>query len=59
MYDHNTSFAEIGRKLGVTRAFVCLVAKGKKKSKRVRAAISETIGLPDNFWDEMDKIYKR
>jgi len=59
LFEKKTSCAEIARKIGKSHAYVYLVSVGKRKGEIVRRAFTEILGLEPNFWDEMDKVYKR
>ena len=42
----DTAFADVASQLGVSRAMVSLVARGHRKSRRVRRALARAAGLP-------------
>ncbi len=49
----NISGAEIGRRMGVSRVAIYQVISGKTKSKRLRKAIAEAIGMEvSDLWPE-------
>ncbi|GAB62695.1 MAG: HTH domain-containing protein [Candidatus Jettenia sp.] len=53
----NISGAEIGRRMGVSRVAVYQVITGKTKSKRLRKAIADAIGMRvEDLWPE--NVYK-
>jgi hypothetical protein len=58
MEDRKVTAADIGRQLNVSRVFVHLTIRGKKKGSRVREALSRELGLPPDFWAEMDRWRK-
>jgi len=47
------SGAEIARRAGVTRSFVCRVLQGKQRGQRVRQIIAEALGMNiQKIWQE-------
>lgn len=53
LHIHGTSFAQVGREIGVTRTAVSLVACGKSKSARIRMILADAVGLSmHHLWPE-------
>jgi len=47
--------AEIARNAGVTRIAIYHIIEGRRRSPRLRRAISAALDLPRSIWEEMDR----